>query len=111
MVCRQRIPLGNEFHGRRRIIGGKGHLSNEQALAAVQKILDQAEVTGRSLPQHIVLLHRSRQCNCPQRVRDLFSTDNRIADRLVLAEQDRPTPWLRAGVETAPFAQLELQWS
>ena len=96
---------------KRRIMGGKGHLSNEQALAAVQKILDQCEIIGHSLPRHIVLLHRSRQCNCPNRVRELFSADRRIADRLVLAEQDRPTPWLRAAESIAPFEQMELQWS
>ena len=96
---------------KRRIMGGKGHLSNEQALDAVRKILDQAEIMGRNLPRHIVLLHRSRQCNCPQRVRDLFSTDHRIADRLVLAEQGQATPWLRAAESTVEFAQLELQWS
>jgi len=96
---------------KRRIMGGKGHLSNEQALDAVQKILDHAEIIGRPLPRHIVLLHRSRQCNCPNRLRELFSADHRIADRLILAEQDRPTPWLRAGESTAEFAQLELQWS
>jgi phosphoribosyl 1,2-cyclic phosphodiesterase len=95
---------------KRRIMGGKGHLSNEQALAAVRKILDQAEIIGRALPRHIVLLHRSRQCNCPHRVRELFSSDDRIADRLVLAEQDRATPWLSAA-DTLQFAQMELQWS
>jgi phosphoribosyl 1,2-cyclic phosphodiesterase len=96
---------------KRRIMGGKGHLSNEQALAAVQKILDQCEIIGRSLPRHIVLLHRSRQCNCPNRLRELFGADHRIKGRLVLAEQDRPTPWLKAAESNDRFAQMELQWS
>lgn len=96
---------------KRRIMGGKGHLSNDEALAAVRKILDQAEIIGRGLPRHIVLLHRSRQCNCPQRVREVFGKDRRIADRLVLAEQDRATPWLLAGEEMRAFGQMELQWS
>jgi phosphoribosyl 1,2-cyclic phosphodiesterase len=76
---------------KRRIMGGKGHLSNRQALAAVQRILDR----GHRLPDHIVLLHRSRQCNCPDLVRALFSKDRRIGPRLTLAEQYERTPWLR----------------
>lgn len=95
----------------RRITGGHGHLSNQQALEAVRKILDQRNTNRRDLPRHIVLLHRSRQCNCPQLVRGLFSTDARIANRLTLAEQDQPTTWLRAaGEENFLGRQLELQW-
>jgi len=54
---------------KRRITGGKGHLSNRQALTAIQKILDCAQANCRRLPDHIVLLHRSRQCNCPELLR------------------------------------------
>jgi phosphoribosyl 1,2-cyclic phosphodiesterase len=92
---------------KRRIMGGRGHLSNAEALAVVRRILDQAERERQSLPGHIVLLHRSRQCNCPKLLRELFSTDDRIKDRLVLAEQNRPTPWLRAR-QRPVFRQLEL---
>jgi phosphoribosyl 1,2-cyclic phosphodiesterase len=96
---------------KRRIMGGRGHLSNEQALSAVREILDRIEKQRRPLPRHIVLLHRSRQCNCPQLVRKLFAEDQRIADRLVLAEQDRPTPWLFAADHQPMVAQqMELQW-
>lgn len=77
---------------KRRITGGSGHLSNHEALAAIKQILDRA----KRLPDHIVLLHRSRQCNCPKLVRKLFSKDARIARRLVLAEQFERTHWLRA---------------
>jgi phosphoribosyl 1,2-cyclic phosphodiesterase len=75
---------------KRRITGGRGHLSNLQALAAVTKMLDRA----RQLPDHIVLLHRSLECNCPKIVRQLFSTDQRVASRLVLAQQHERSPWL-----------------
>jgi phosphoribosyl 1,2-cyclic phosphodiesterase len=95
---------------KRRIMGGKGHLSNAEALAAVRQILDQAEQQGQSLPGHIVLLHRSRQCNCPKLLRELFSADHRIRERLVLAEQNRPTPWLSAR-QRPVFRQLELHWA
>jgi phosphoribosyl 1,2-cyclic phosphodiesterase len=80
---------------KRRITGGKGHLSNKQALAAVQQILDRAQADGRRLPDHIVLLHRSRECNCPELLRAMFSRDRRIAPRLTLAEPYQRTAWLR----------------
>jgi phosphoribosyl 1,2-cyclic phosphodiesterase len=75
---------------KRRIMGGNGHLSNLQALAAIRKLLDRA----RRLPDHIVLLHRSQECNCPDLVHELFSTDRRIASRLTLAQQHERSPWL-----------------
>jgi phosphoribosyl 1,2-cyclic phosphodiesterase len=81
---------------KQRIMGGRGHLSNEQAFAAVTQILDRCEQRRRRLPEHIVLLHRSRQCNCPRRVRSLFEQDPRIARRLTLTEQDTRTGWLGA---------------
>jgi phosphoribosyl 1,2-cyclic phosphodiesterase len=74
----------------RRITGGHGHLSNFQALAAIRRLLDRA----RQLPDHIVLLHRSQECNCPNLVCRLFSTDRRIASRLTLAHQHERSPWL-----------------
>jgi len=95
---------------KQRIMGGRGHLSNAQALEAVRKVLDHCDRPGRELPKHIVLLHRSRQCNCPKLLREMFSEDQRIAPRLVLAEQDRPTPWLSA-VSRPVARQLELQWT
>lgn len=74
-----------------RIMGGKGHLSNQQAFDAIRAILDRC----KQLPQHIVLLHRSRECNCPKLLRKLFESDRRIAPRLTLAEQLERTEWLR----------------
>jgi phosphoribosyl 1,2-cyclic phosphodiesterase len=80
---------------KRRITGGKGHLSNNQALAAVRQILDRAQANRGRLPDHIVLLHRSRERNCPDLLRRLFTKDLRIAPRLTLAEPFQRTPWLR----------------
>jgi hypothetical protein len=71
-------------------MGGRGHLSNLQALTAIRKLLDRT----RRLPDHIVLLHRSQECNCPDLVRELFSNDRRIASRLTLAQQHERSPWL-----------------
>jgi phosphoribosyl 1,2-cyclic phosphodiesterase len=79
-----------------RIMGGRGHLSNDQALAAVRAVLDRCQRKANRLPRHIVLLHRSRQCNCPDLLRELFSRDTRISSRLMLAEQFFRTPWLSA---------------
>jgi len=76
---------------KRRIMNGAGHLSNEQAFEAVQRIVDNCPLGG---PAHIVLLHRSRQCNCPDLVRRLFERDARLASRLTLTEQTQPTAWL-----------------
>jgi len=80
---------------KQRIMGGRGHLSNEQAFQAVRDILNRHQTAGHALPAHVVLLHRSRQCNCPKVVRKLFESDARLRDRLTLAEQFQPTPWLR----------------
>lgn len=109
-------PLMQEQSGRpsflkQRIMGGRGHLSNEQALAAVRQILDRCEMYGSRLPAHIVLLHRSRQCNCPNLVRKLFSRDARIAPRLTLAEQFERSTWLRSRPAPALIGeQLMLGW-
>jgi phosphoribosyl 1,2-cyclic phosphodiesterase len=97
---------------KQRIMGGRGHLSNEQALAAVRQILDRCERSGSRLPAHIVLLHRSRQCNCPDLVRKLFSRDARIAPRLTLAEQFERSGWLRGHPAQALVGeQLTLGWA
>jgi phosphoribosyl 1,2-cyclic phosphodiesterase len=98
---------------KRRIMGGAGHLSNEQALQTVRRILRRCEAMGSRLPAHIVLLHRSRECNCPQLLRRLFSRDARIARRLVLAEQYERSQWLRGaprGFEGLTGQQLQLAW-
>ncbi len=96
---------------KQRIMGGHGHLSNEQAFDAIRQALDQCERRGRPLPRYIVLLHRSRQCNCPNLVRRVFCRDVRIGPRLILAGQNERTDWLRPGyVKAAAGEQLMLAW-
>jgi phosphoribosyl 1,2-cyclic phosphodiesterase len=96
---------------KRRIMGGRGHLSNEQAYAAIRTILERAERQGTGLPTHIVLLHRSRQCNCPKIIRQLFCADARIASRLILSEPYQRTEWLAAGKRVpATGEQMLLSW-
>jgi hypothetical protein len=105
------LSSGRPWFLKRRIMGGRGHLSNVQAYEAVRQILNGCERHGRHLPRHIVLLHRSRECNCPKLMKILFERDRRIASRLTLAEQFVPTGWLR--VRSSPplvGEQLALAW-
>jgi phosphoribosyl 1,2-cyclic phosphodiesterase len=96
---------------KRRIMGGRGHLSNQQAFEAVRQIFDRCQRNGHRLPAHVVLLHRSRQCNCPELLRRLFGRDARVAGRLTLAEQHHRTAWLGAGDRsTIRGEQLMLAW-
>jgi len=94
-----------------RIMGGRGHLSNQQAFDAVRQILDRHERFGAPLPSHVVLLHRSRQCNCPKIVKKVFHRDPRLIDRLTLAEQFQRSDWLRVR-KLPPLVgeQLVLGW-
>jgi phosphoribosyl 1,2-cyclic phosphodiesterase len=91
---------------KRRIMGTAGHLSNEQAFEAVQQIVQRSPAGN---PQHIVLLHRSQQCNCPDKVRALFHQHESIKRRLTLTEQRRRSRWLTAAPPCATVgAQLSL---
>ena len=96
---------------KQRITGGRGHLSNQQAFDAVRQVIERCERRGMTLPEHIVLLHRSRQCNCPTLLRSLFTRDARIGPRLTLTEQYSRTEWIRPRGDS-PLAgeQLRLAW-
>jgi len=77
---------------KQRVMGGRGHLSNQQAFEAVQRI---AELCPSGNPQHVVLLHRSSQCNDPAIVKQTFEKDARFARRVVLTQQRRRTRLIR----------------
>jgi len=85
------LDSGRPWFLKNRIMGGAGHLSNQQAFEAIVRILDRMEKSARRLPQHIVLLHRSLECNCPKLIRKLFGRDARIAQRLTLAAAEPDT--------------------
>lgn len=70
---------------KRRIMGGAGHLSNEQCAEVVR------EVSPR---EHVVLLHLSRQCNTPALAAEAH---HGATYTLTIAEQQRPTSWVRLG--------------
>ena len=76
----------------RRNLSDSGHLSNDQALAAVRRI---AELSPGGAPRKVVLLHRSNDCNHPTKVRRTFARDRAIARRVVLTEQRRRSAWVR----------------
>ena len=75
----------------RRNLSDSGHLSNEQAYDAVQQVRD---ASPHGNPRHVVLLHRSSQCNHATKVRRVFDRDPSLAKRVILAEQRRRTRWI-----------------
>jgi phosphoribosyl 1,2-cyclic phosphodiesterase len=78
-----------------RIMGGAGHLSNEEALDAVEHISTACDL------EHIVLLHRSEQCNCPRVIEALWRTRApHLADRMSIASQSAPLGPVRIGATT-----------
>lgn len=71
-------------HLKRRIMGGKGHLSNEQCVRAVRAIAPK---------RHVVLLHLSRQCNTPDRAEAGHAGSNYT---LTVSRHDESTGWIQA---------------
>ncbi|MFO0782490.1 MAG: MBL fold metallo-hydrolase [Phycisphaerales bacterium] len=76
-----------------RIMGGRGHLSNHQALQVAQEL-------HRTTPlDRLVLLHLSRQCNAPEVVRRLYQQEAPdLLERLVITSQVEPS----AAVDAVP---------
>jgi len=73
-----------------RIMGGRGHLSNEECVEAVRAMAFPDE------PAQIVLLHLSRDCNHPDAVHALWRESvPTLAPRVTLAQHARPTPVFR----------------
>ncbi|HLO41767.1 MAG TPA: MBL fold metallo-hydrolase [Phycisphaerales bacterium] len=78
---------------KRRITGGRGHLSNEQCLEAIDLIAPR---------EHVVLLHLSRECNHPDLVASLHA-DSPYA--VTIAKPDRPTRWIHVGIPTPGLSE------
>lgn len=67
---------------KKRVMGGKGHLSNQQSAEAVRRIAPR---------EHVVLLHLSRQCNTPE----LAAAGHAGRPyQLTISSHDQPTPWI-----------------
>jgi phosphoribosyl 1,2-cyclic phosphodiesterase len=90
---------------KQRIMGGSGHLSNEQALEAI------VTVAARSALSRVVLLHLSRQCNAPRVIEELYARKApHLVDLLTVTSQDQPTPMVPVEPgETRPAALTEVQ--
>jgi phosphoribosyl 1,2-cyclic phosphodiesterase len=74
---------------KRRIMGGAGHLSNEQALEAIQRIESSSNLS------RIALLHLSRECNDANLVRRLYGCRvPHLLERLTITDQFEPSPIL-----------------
>lgn len=77
---------------KRRIMGGKGHLSNAQSAAAVRRISPRCEV---------VLLHLSRQCNTPAlAAREHAGGSHRVT----VSSFETPTEWVPILAGPVPVA-------
>ena len=80
---------------KKRIMGGYGHLSNDEALDAAHRVMRASGGNGGG-PSRVVLLHRSRQCNSPACIRRTFGRVPAVAARIVLTEQHERTGWISA---------------
>lgn len=67
---------------KRRVMGGRGHLSNHEAIEAIEAIGPR---------EHVVLVHLSQQCNDPGLVASLHEGCDYT---LTVSSQDAPTRWV-----------------
>ena len=89
---------------KQRIMGGAGHLSNEQARDAVLRAVERSAEP----PRHVVLLHLSRQCNHPDIARAVWNDHPQLASRLRFTSQFERTGWLAARHEDRPVAAEQM---
>lgn len=94
---RMQMASGRPAFLKRRIMGGRGHLSNAEAVEAARLIGPR---------EHVVLLHLSRECNCPELAAGLHDG---AAYALTVAEQDRPTRWVRVGACEPPRGRVTVR--
>lgn len=85
-----------------RIRGGKGHLSNRQALALFTAYKP-------SFMSHVLLSHLSKDNNCPELVRGLFK-QHAGSTEVVVASRFEETPVYTIRCQDAG-QQLKLQWA
>ncbi len=89
-----------------RIMGGHGHLSNEESIDAVLRLAERRE------PDAIALLHLSRDCNHPDLVNELWrARAPHLHDRVHVAHAERPVGPIPLGGDpvarpTVPAATL-----
>ena len=99
------VSSGRPKFLKRRIMGGMGHLSNEQALDAVVRI------DTRSPLSQVALLHMSRQCNRVELIRDLYRRRApQVLPRLTVTRHDRPTAMLEVKMDVRPAGRQMALW-
>jgi ribonuclease BN (tRNA processing enzyme) len=75
---------------KKRVMGGNGHLSNQQCARLVRSIAP---------ARHVVLLHLSRQCNTPE----LAAREHAGASyRLTVSSHAEPTGWIETAAHLSP---------
>lgn len=87
---RMQLDSDRPIQLKRRIMGGSGHLSNQQALEFIHAVKPR---------EHVVLLHLSRQCNCPNIVASLHAGADYA---LTISTQTDPTRWIRLAPGLTP---------
>jgi len=88
--CPQLQEASNRPHFlKQRIMGGRGHLSNEQSFDAVRHI----EKNSPDL-RKVVLLHLSRECNSPGRILNIYAKHPDLSRKLIITNQTKPTNWI-----------------
>jgi phosphoribosyl 1,2-cyclic phosphodiesterase len=80
-----------------RITGGWGHLSNAQAVEIAVELHESAPL------QHVVLLHRSEQCNCPRVIESLWrDRAPHLIERVTIASQHEATKPMAVTLDRCP---------
>lgn len=79
---RLQVASGRPAFLQQRIMGGSGHLSNQQSADAVARI---------GVRERAILLHLSRQCNTPE-IAGMAHQSHGVP--VTIARHDEPTPWL-----------------
>lgn len=87
---RMQLDSGRPVFLTRRIMGGRGHLSNDESLDGVRRVARRANLS------RVALLHLSRQCNDPRLVASLYERhEPDLHPRVTITNQHRATPMLR----------------
>ena len=90
-----------------RIMGGRGHLSNQQCLEAVRTLADRPE--GVRPLAAIVLLHLSKECNCRDRLRRYWERNApELADRVEISWPNQAGSRVDLGLPRTDPVQLGL---
>ncbi|MFZ2874792.1 MAG: MBL fold metallo-hydrolase [Phycisphaerales bacterium] len=98
---RLQVASGRPAFLQQRIMGGSGHLSNQQSADAVARI---------GVRERAILLHLSRQCNTPE-IAGMAHQSHGVP--FTIAGHDEPTPWMDLSspgpvVERRPLAPAGL---